>query len=696
MLRPLEEARQATVGDAQSATAGAGGALSRTALPRLSKQERRLVSVLFAEFSGPLGMSRGIDPEDLRERVGGALAGVIAEVEGLGGTVTSVSGAGLAALFGAPETHEDDPERAVRAAFRALSVSGTRGRATGAEVLSLRIGIETGPAVVGPLGTGSGLDYGAVGEVVTTAAVLQSAAKAGSVLVGPATRAATQAVFEWGPTEEVPPSPSAKPVVASYLERPKARAPSYRGLRRSAGQARLAGRELELQALDEALREVTSGTGSVVLVIGEPGLGKTRLVQEGRKRFMAWAGAGTGRLPLWLEGRCASYSASTPYGLYQQLLSAWVGVAPEEGEEEVRRALDRAMRAIFGGAAEEVHLLGYMMGVRSGQEALRLGRLSPEGLQRATFGAIRAMAARLAARGPTVLALEDLHWADPTSLRLTEELAGLARDSPLLVIATRRPEPDPGVSALEASLQESRACPLRRLVLAGLSESAERELARSLVGEDTGDEVIDVVCASVEGNPFFLEERLSSLLETGALVREADAWELRTGDVREVPDALERLIRSRVDRLRPLARDAIVAASVLGGEFSLSALRRGNRCRWGAPWGTGRTLCHRAFEGGWPNARLCLPLPPRSHPGNDLQKLVAKRTPPTACPGRLGAGGRRRRAGRGGRSGTGPSLRIGRGNRPRHPPPRAGWRSCSCSVRQRRSHFLLSLCTFAR
>ena len=120
-----------------------------------------------------------------------------------------------------------------------------------------------------------------------------------------------------------------------------------------------------------------------------------------------------------------------------------MGVASEEGEEEVRRALDRAMRAIFGGAAEEVHLLAYMMGVRSGREALRLGRLSPEGLQRATFGAIRAMATRLAARGPTVLALEDLHWADPTSLRLTEELAALARDSPLLVIATRRPSPTP-------------------------------------------------------------------------------------------------------------------------------------------------------------------------------------------------------------------------------------------------------------
>jgi len=534
------------------------------------KEERRLVSVLFAELSGPVGIGRGLDPEEMRQVVGEALAGLIAEVEGLGGTVTSVSGAGLAAVFGAPQSHEDDPERAVRAGGRILSATGSDGHPPRPGALSVRVGIETGLAVVGALGAGAG--YGAVGEVVGDAAAVQSAAKAGSVLVGPVTRAATEGVFEWGPTEEVTPSPGVPPLIASYLERPKARPLSHRVHRRLAGPAPLVGRQTELAVLEDALRGAISGTGSVVFILGEPGLGKTRLVQECRKRFMAWVGASTGRLPLWLEGRAASYASSSPYGLYQQLLSAWVGATPEQGEEVVRPALERAMRAIFGGQVDHARFMAHMMGLPPGPEEARLARLSPEGLQRATFASLNAVVARMVERGPTVLVLEDLHWADPISLRLTEQLAALAAGGPLLLIATRRPEPDPGVSGLESSLAADAHCPLRKIELLPLTEEAERALARSLIGPSAGDAVIEAVCAGVEGNPLFLEERLSSLVETGALVREETIWHLSGSAGTEVPEVLERLVRSRVDRLGPQAREVIVSASVLGREFSPSFL----------------------------------------------------------------------------------------------------------------------------
>ena len=139
------------------------------------------------------------------------------------------------------------------------------------------------------------------------------------------------------------------------------------------------GRQAELAVLEDAVRGAISGTGSVVFIVGEPGLGKTRLVQECRKRFMAWVGAGTGRLPLWLEGRAASYASSTPYGLYQQLLSAWVGVAPEEGEEVVRPALERAMKAIFGGQVDHARFLAHMMGLAPGAGEARSGPAQPRG-----------------------------------------------------------------------------------------------------------------------------------------------------------------------------------------------------------------------------------------------------------------------------------------------------------------------------
>ena len=527
-------------------------------------EERRLVSVFFAEVSAHAGF-RGIDLEDLRDMVGAAVSQLITEVERLGGTVTSVSGAGLSAMFGAPVSHEDDPERAVRAAYRVLSEPDNL------DPLSLRVGIELGPAIVGPIGDRG--DYGAVGEVVSAAAAIQSVAKPGSALIGPATRAATEGIFEWGPTDEVAPNFSTKPLVASYLKWPKRRDASGRGHGRPTGHTRLVGREEQLAALDDAVHNATSGEGSVVFVVGEPGLGKTRLVQECRKRFMAWVGAATGRLPLWLEGRCASYASSTPYGLYQQLLCAWIGVAPEEGEKVVRLALERAMRAVFGGQSDHVRFLAHMLGLGEGASGSGTARLSPEALQRATFASIGAVVSRLAAAGPTVLALEDLHWADPTSLRLTEKLADVAGDAPLLLVATRRPEPDPGVSALEHGLETGGRCRFQRVPLSPLSRTDERELARAVVGAASGDEVIETVCTNIEGNPLFMEERFSSLVETGALIRTGTEWSLSGSAVVDVPEVLERLIRSRVDRLSPSLHDVVVAASVLGTEFPLSALQ---------------------------------------------------------------------------------------------------------------------------
>ena len=359
--------------------------------------ELRLVSVLFVEVTGPATGHR-LGPEDLRELIGGALAEVIADIEALGGTVTSVSGSGLVALFGAPESHEDDPERALRASFRIVSGSDV---ANGA--LSLRAGVETGRAVVGHIAGGSAAHYGAVGEVVGSAAALQRVARPGSVLVGPATRAATETLFEWGPSEEVAVVPGSAPFATSYLGRPRARPLGPAGRqRRFAGGGPLVAREAEISLLRKALREAESGQGSVVTIVGEPGLGKSRLVNECRKLFMAWAGAASGRLPLWLEGRAGSYASSAPYGLYQQLLAAWLGVAPEEGEDIVSQALERALRVLsLGRAGKEDHLglLTHMMGLKSGQEAARVAELSPEARQRATFASVRAVVAELVARG---------------------------------------------------------------------------------------------------------------------------------------------------------------------------------------------------------------------------------------------------------------------------------------------------------
>ena len=430
-------------------------------------------------------------------------------------------------------------------------------------VLSVRIGVESGTAVVGPMGDGDQVRYGAIGEVVGAAAALQSAAKPGTVLVGPSTRAAAEEIFDWGPNQDIGMSSGAHPLSGSYLVGAKPRSEAEAGRRRLAARATLVGRHAERAVLTEAVREAVAGKGGAVVLTGEPGIGKTRLVGECRKFFMGWVGAASGRLPLWLEGRCASYASSTPYGAYQQLLCRFIGAPLEAGEAVLRPALGSAVRAVLGKYSDLLPVLAHMMGMPPGPDGAHLGRMGPAELQHVTFAAVRSLLAKLVSHGPTVLALEDLHWSDPTSLRLTAELASLASSGPLLLVVTRRPEPDPGAGELEAAFGLCLGRRARVLDLGPIQRPDERALARSLLGGAITDHMLEAVCEGADGNPLFLEEKVASLLDTGILRRDGTGWRLgRDGSV-PVPQALERLIRSRADRLSLPAREVLVAASVL-------------------------------------------------------------------------------------------------------------------------------------
>jgi adenylate cyclase len=526
---PLEDALAAAAADAPRTAAAA------------APEELRTVTVLSAEVS-----AAGLGLESLRELVASSLAAVIGEVESLGGSVTSVSGNGLQAVFGAPSAHEDDPERALRAAFRALAgtnaTNATKRRA-------VRIGIETGTAILGSIGGGSRVEYAPVGDVVSTATTLQALASAGQALIGPVTRAAAGQLFTWTGSVDLPGG-----ITGVYLGSPR---PGARGRPLGlGGSGPLAGRRDELGDLDAAFGDAARGDGSVAIVTGEPGLGKTRLVEEFHKRLVA----GRGRPPLWLEGRGTSYASSTPYSLYQQLLAYVCGVTPDLPESVVRPALERMLTRIKG-SDDLFPPLARMMGLPAGAA---MGRKTPREIHRATFAAWERLMTGLLAISPAILVLEDLHWADPTSRQLTEQLAGLTAHRPLLMIITTRPHPEgmPGFSIDGAT----------DIRLRPLAEDAERALASSLVGPGATPDILDAVLTNVDGNPLFLEERLSSLLETGALVRENGALRLNSGMPSGVPQVLERLVRSRVDRLSPAARDVVRHACVLGFEFPLSLL----------------------------------------------------------------------------------------------------------------------------
>ena len=424
----------------------------------------------------------------------------------------------------------------------------------------------------GLIGGGAKVEYTALGDVVGVAAALQSAARPGSVLVGPATRAATAHLFSWGEREDVAPVPGARALSASYLGAPLVTAAERRP--RFGGRAPLVGRQAELRMLDAAVRAAVDGRGQAIVLTGEPGIGKTRLMQETRNRFFGWVGAGSTRRPLWLEGRGTSYTSAVPYGLYRQMIAGWIGAGTDQPADAVRAALAQALIQLMGNS-NLLDPLAHLMGVAAPAptdpdpgRATGPGhrKIGPGEQQRQAFAAVRALVTRFTAMSPTVLLLEDLHWADPTSRRLTAELAELTASRPLLLLATARPGPG-----------QPLAGPGRELRLRPLADAAARSLASALLGQVDRPEVLATALAGADGNPLFLEERLAEMLETGMLTRDSGQWRLRDaapGPAGAVllPQVLERLVRSRVDRLSPAAAEAIRAAAVLGTEFAADVL----------------------------------------------------------------------------------------------------------------------------
>jgi ABC-type transport system substrate-binding protein/class 3 adenylate cyclase len=538
------------------------------------REERKVVTAVFADLVGSTALGERLDPEEVKLIVGEAVARMVHAVEEFGGTVKDLAGDGVLALFGAPTAHEDDEERAVRASLRIVEEIEAYGaevaRSWGIEGFSVRVGVNSGSVVLGALGAGERIEYTAFGDTVNTAARLQSVAEPGTVLVGAEVKRAVESVFDWGEPAEHTLKGKAQPVLAYPVR--GAHAPSGRpaGLSEAVG---LLGRESELEAVGQTLDEVLVGTGGIVFFTGEPGIGKSRLLRELQSRFRASPASG-GR-PLWIEGRCASYGESIPYWPFRDLLRSWLGVSTDDPELRVRVALRRRLEQLFDARALEIYpYLASMLGLALEPDAAdRLAELSPEALQYRTFEVVGALLARLAQDGPVVVAIEDLHWADPTSVQLAERLLPLAEGSAVLLLATGRAERDHPFWAVKELAAREFPHRTRDLVLEPLSGDADRQLLNALVGNaelaaDLEQRILDVA----GGNPFFLEELVSSLVDSGALVREDESWRFDHEVAVEIPATVERVILARLDRLPPQSHELVVSASVLGRQFSLALL----------------------------------------------------------------------------------------------------------------------------
>ncbi|HKB19369.1 MAG TPA: AAA family ATPase, partial [Gaiellaceae bacterium] len=508
------------------------------------REERKAVTALDADVAGSTALGERLDAEEVRLVVGEAIARMVAAVEALGGTVKDLAGDGILALFGAPVAHEDDAERAVRAGLRIAEEMAAYGSEVaagwGVDGFAVRVGVNTGSVVLGPVGGGSRVEYGATGDTINAAARLQKAAAPGTMLVGEPTYNLVEPLFDWSEPQELDLKGKENAVVA------------YRatGVRAVPGRARgvlgvetpFVGRDEQLALAGEAADAVLGGTGGVLFITGEAGIGKSRLSGELRTRF---EGAESPHgAPLWLEGRCVSYGESLPYWPYRDVLREWLGVPLEEPELRMRVSLRREVERLFGDRVLEIYpYLGAMLGLTlEADAASRMAELSPEAVQYRTFEVVGELITRLADERPVVLAIDDLHWADATSLQLTEQLLAMTDNAAVLMVIKHRTEPDHPSWRVKTFAAEQYPHRSRELALGALSGDAHRELLVTLFGEGTiPPQLEQQILAGAEGNPFYLEELVGTLAETGVLVRDGDGWRFDHEAEIVIPPTVEKM-----------------------------------------------------------------------------------------------------------------------------------------------------------
>jgi class 3 adenylate cyclase len=541
---------------------------------RAASSERRPLTVLFADIFGSTTIAEKLDPEDWTVLVGKVFACLNAVAARYDGTVARLMGDGELVFFGAPVAHEDDPERAVRCALdmcREIDALGGEAKLQHDVELRLRVGINTGPVVVGMVGTAVAREYTAMGDAVNVAARMQASAPPGGVLITAATYKFVAPLIDATDTGQLDLKGKTAPVRAYWVTGLRAGAVSARGLGTEV-HSTMIGRDAELARLHDAFAIVRARQGRAASILGEPGIGKSRLLAELRADVIA-----SDPSAHWLEARCLSYGRALPYHLVTDLVRSCIGVAATADEPEVRAALERRMTELFGeGWSDPYTYLGHLLSIKLDPEVrARISALEFETVKRyasSIIGVVRA----LSATGPVVLACEDLHWADAASVDVLGQLLPLANELPLFIVATSRLDRESEGWRLVSAVRDFFGEALIELRLDPLSGADTRTLVANLLKvESLPQKTRDHIFEKSEGNPFFVEEVIRMLIDRGAIVREGDRWiaTAQVSDV-EIPDTLQGLLLARIDKLPPESKRTLRVAAVIGRQFGVTMLER--------------------------------------------------------------------------------------------------------------------------
>ncbi len=469
------------------------------------------------------------------------------EAHQYGGTIQHVAGDRIMAVFGAPVAQEDHAHRAVLAALglhqRLETHQGTNDMPH-EETLTVRMGLHTGLVAVGGMGDDQEVAAAVIGATATLAAALQESAEPGTILCSATTAGLVRDIVHTEDAQPVQvPGQPAPMQVYKLLRYISPRGPmAQRGGRTV---SRFVGRERELAALHALLDQVEDGRGQVVGIVGEPGMGKSRLLNEFRRSL-------TGKRLRYLQGRCLSYGHVTPYLPVLNLLRHNCGFTETDSPEVVTVKVHRCLQEVGMSPEEGAPYFLQLLGIPGGTD--RLAMLSPQAIKAHTFATLVQMCLNGSQRRPLVVVLENLHWIDPTSEELLAALVEQIVGAPILILLTARP------GYLPAWLDKSYAT---QLALPRLTSRDSRRVVQSVVqGEDLPNTVVQQILVKADGNPFFLEELTRTVMEQG--------------DSRlpvTVPDTIQAVLAARIDRLAPEDKHLLQAASVIGRDVTLPLLQ---------------------------------------------------------------------------------------------------------------------------
>ncbi len=523
--------------------------------------ERRQVTVLFADLAGFTGLGEQMDPEGLAKLLGRYIGLLTASVYRFGGTVDKFLGDGVMALFGAPLAHEDDPALAVRCALDMQEKIAQAAQDQETPSLGVHIGINTGEVLAGLVGPEGAAQYTVIGDTVNLASRLSDLAEPGEILVGPLTHTLTQRLFRYEPLPPVRVKGRREAVAVYRVLAAEGDRFQARGFEQA--DIPLQGRKKELAALQGAVAALLEGRGGVLSVIGEAGLGKSRLVTEAQ----GWACRAFGERLAWHEGRGLPYGFAPAYAPIVEMLRNALGLPENAPAAEIASLLNRLGQDLFPDEPNCLEPLAVLFSPAPlEEEDPRYPKARARHEQ--VVLALRRLLAALAGRRPLVLALDDLHWADPAAVSLWQELLPLVHSAPLLLIGVYRPERGHACWQWREEARRCGSCYIE-LSLSPLSPEESLGLLASILGEGVpSSEMQEAVLSLTEGNPFYLEEVVRSWMQSGLLVREQGQWTLR-GPPRPagVPQTLRGVIQARLDRLPPETRYLLQIAAAIGRIF---------------------------------------------------------------------------------------------------------------------------------